>query len=173
LDDLKTLAIGDLTSEILVTSNIHVDVAIDRFPSKNIFAALAGYAGDLNGVTILLPSAGISCELLEQQLAEAGARIDNVTAYRTTSDTQGLAQLMALLVGGGIDGVIFTNRSALDDFSLLVDTDDLPGVLAGVTVICADSETARAAHEFGLSAIRMLPESLSADALAKLINANQ
>ncbi len=173
LDDLKTVAIGESTSEILVPSNIHIDVAIDRFPSENIFAALTSYAGDLKGLTFLLPSAGLKCESFEQQLTEAGARVDNVTAYRTTADTQRLAQLMALLVGGGIDVVIFRNSSALDEFSRLVDTNDLPGVLAGVTVVCTDSETARAGREFGLSAITTVPEPSSADEVMKLINTNQ
>jgi uroporphyrinogen-III synthase len=172
LDDLKTLAIGYPTSEILVRSNVHVDVAIDRLPSENIFAALAGYAGDLNGLAFLMPSAGLNCELFEQQLAEGGARVDNVTSYRTTSDNQRLAQLMALLVGGGIEGVIFTNSSALDEFTRLVDTNDLSRVLAGVAVVCADPETARTACEFGLSANKTVPEPFSAEALAKLINAH-
>lgn len=172
LDDLKTIAIGDSTSEILVRSNVHVDVAIDQLPSENIFATLAAYAGDLNGLSFLLPSARLTCELFEQQLSEAGARVDNVTAYRTTSDNQRLAQLMALLVGGGIDGVIFTNSSAVDEFSRLVDTNDLPRVLAGVAVVCRDPETAQAAREFGLPANKTVPEPFSADALAKLINAH-
>jgi uroporphyrinogen III methyltransferase/synthase len=173
LDDLKTLAIGESTSEILLGSHIHVDLAIDRFPSENIFAALAGYAGDLNGLTFLLPSAGLNCELFEQQLTEVGARVDNVTAYRTTSDNQRLAQLSALLLGGGIDGVVFTNSPALDEFSRLVDTNDLPRVLAGVAVICSDPETVRAAHEFGLSADETMLNPLSADALTQLMNARR
>jgi uroporphyrinogen-III synthase len=82
-------------------------------------------------------------------LTEAGARVDNVAAYQTTSDNQRLAQLLALLVGGGIDGVVFANLRALDEFARLIDTDDLPGVLAGVTVLCGDSESAQAAHEYG------------------------
>jgi uroporphyrinogen III methyltransferase / synthase len=173
LDDLKTLAIGEATSETLVHSQIHVDVALDRFSSANIFGALAGYAGDLNGLTLLLPSAGLNCESFEQQLTEAGARVDNVTAYRTTSDNQRLAQMMTLLVGGGIDGIIFTSSSALDEFSRLVDTDDLPRVLAGVAIICGDPETAQAAHEFGLSVDTTMLNPLSADVLTKLINAHR
>lgn len=171
LDALRTLVIGDSTADILVRSHIHVDLAIDRISSANIFAALESYAGDPGGLTFLLPSAALNCELFEQHLAEAGARVDNVTAYRTTSDNQHLAQLLALLLGGGIDGVIFTNSSSLDEFRRLVDTDDLTRVLAGVAVVCGDVETARAAQDFGLAATQMMPEPLTADALSKLINA--
>ena len=173
LDDLRTLVIGDSTADLLVRSQIHVDLAIDRLSSANIFAALEDYAGDLSGLTFLLPSAGLNCELFEQQLAEAGARVDNVAAYRTTSDNQRLAQLLALLLGGGIDGVIFTNSSSLDDFRRLVDSDDLTRVLSGVTLVCGDAETARAVHDFGLAATRMMPEPLTAAALSKLINGHR
>jgi uroporphyrinogen III methyltransferase / synthase len=173
LDDLKTLAIGDSTSETLVRSHIHVDVAVARFPFGNIFGALGRYAGDVSGLSFLLPSAGLNCELFEQQLDDVGARVDNVTAYRTAADNQRLAQLMALLVGGGIDCVIFTNSTALNEFSRLVDTDNLPRVLAGVAVICANPETARAAHGFGLSDHKVLPATLSEVALAQLINTRQ
>jgi len=172
LDTLKTIAIGEPTTEILVRSQIHVDVAIDRFPSKNIFAAIEGYTGVLSGLTFLLPSAGLQTEMFEQQLTEAGARVDNVAAYQTTSENQRLAQLLALLVGGGIDAVLFANFRALDEFARLIDTDDLPGVLAGVTVVCGDSECAKAAHEYGLSANTLTLEPLSAGALATLLKAS-
>ena len=170
LDTLKTIAIGEPTTEILVRSQIHVDVAIDRFPSKNIFAAIEGYTGALSGLTFLLPSAGWQTETFEQQLTEAGARVDNVAAYQTTSENQRLAQLLALLVGGGIDAVLFANFRALDEFARLIDTDDLPKVLAGVTVLCGDSESAQGAHEYGLPANKVMPEPLSREAIAKLLN---
>lgn len=169
LDDLKTLAIGEATSETLARSQIHVDVAINRFRSGSTFAALGSYAGDCRGLSFLVPSAGLNYELFEQQLAEAGARVDNVPTYRTTPDNQRLAKLMALLVGGGIDCVIFTNSAALNELSRLVDTDDLPRALGGGTVVCADLETARTAQEFSLSEIKMMPVTLSDVALAKLI----
>jgi uroporphyrinogen-III synthase len=172
LDDLKTIAIGESAGEILVRAQIHVDVAIDRFPSRNIFAAIERYAGVLSGLTFLLPSAGLQTELFEPELIAAGARVDNAAAYQTTSENQRLAQLLALLVGGGIDGVVFANFSALDEFARLIDTDDLAGVLSGVTVVCGDSESAQAAHEYGLSANKLTLEPLAAGALAKLLNAS-
>ena len=172
LDDLKTIAIGEATGEILVRSQIHVDVAIDRFPSKNIFAAIERYAGILSGLTFLLPSADLQTELFEQQLTEAGARIDNLLAYQTTSDNQRLGHLLALLVGGGIDVVVFANFAALDEFARLIDTDNLPGILAGVTVVCGDSESAQAAHEYGLPVNKVMPEPLSAGAIATLLNSS-
>src|SRR5262249_58250492 len=44
LDDLKTLAIGDSTSEALGRFSIHVDLALDRFSLHDMFAAVESYA---------------------------------------------------------------------------------------------------------------------------------
>ena len=171
LDDLRTLVVGDSAAELLVNSHVHVDVAIDRFSSAGIFAAVKEYAGDLGGLTFLIPSAGLNAERFEQQLEEAGARVDNVPAYRTTSDNQRLAQLIALLTGGGVDGVIFTNSKALDELGRLLDTHNLSRLLLGASVVCAGEETARAADRFGLTEYKMMPGTLTEETFATLIKA--
>src|SRR5262245_15150854 len=172
LDDLKTLAIGESTIETLLRSHIHLDLAIERFPAEDIFASLQGYEGGLSGRSFLLPSAGVTSELFEEQLAEAGARVDNVSAYRTTSEKQRLAQLLALLAGGGVDCVIFMSSSVLREFGRLVDSHDLRRVLSGVAVVCGNAETARTAEEYGLKEPKMMPARLSDATLAALVRAN-
>jgi uroporphyrinogen III methyltransferase/synthase len=170
LDDLKTIAIGEAAGEILVRAQIHVDVTIDGFPSQNIFTVIERYAGDLKGLTFLLPSAGLKTELFEQKLRDAGARVDNVTAFQTSPETRRLAQILALIAGGGIDAVGFASLSALDEFARLFDTDDLAGILTGLTIICGDADSAQAAAARGLSAIKLMSGPLSASTLAKLLN---
>ena len=149
LDDLKILSIGDSTSQALAQSHVHVDVPIDR--SANTFKALESYVGGFAGLNVLVPSANIYREAFEQQLEDAGARVDNVTAYRTVSDHQRLAQLKALLVGGGIDCILFTSPQSVDEFTHLLDTDDLRQILAGLVVACGDPESAAAATNLGLA----------------------
>jgi uroporphyrinogen-III synthase len=165
LDDLKILSIGDSANQALAQSNIHVDVVVDR--SANVFTALESYVGDFTGLNVLVPSANIYRAAFEQQLADAGARVDNVAAYRTVSDNQSLAQLKALLVGGGIDWILFTSPQSINEFAALIDTEDLRPVLAGVVVACADPETAAAAKDFGL-ADQVLSADLTTSGLANL-----
>jgi len=168
LDDLKILSIGDQTSQALAQSHIHVDLLIDR--SAYVFKALESYVGDFAGLNVLVPSANIYREAFEQQLEEAGARVDNVIAYRTVSDPQRLAQLKALVVGGGVDCILFTSPQSIDEFTDLSDTDDLRQALAGVAVACRDPQTVAAAMDVGLAADQLLSADLTATGLTNLMN---
>ena len=55
-------------------------------------------------------SASVSREQFEQQLEDAGARVDSVTTYRTCSDGAKLTELRTLLIGGAPD--IFAKKEA-------------------------------------------------------------
>jgi uroporphyrinogen-III synthase len=120
-------------------------------------------------LNVLVPSANLHRELFADQLAEAGARVDPVAAYRTCANPDQLARLTALFAGGGIDSVTFTSASAIDQFACLFDTDDLPRLLNGVLVFCIDQATANAAKEFGLPQM-LMPSKLSPEELADLIH---
>lgn len=167
LDDLKILSIGDHTAQALAQSHIHVDVLIDQ--SANLFKALESYVGVFTGVNVLVPSANIYRDAFEPQLEDAGARVDHVTAYRTVSDNQRLAQLKALLVGGGIDCILFTSSQSVDQFIQLIDTDDLRQVLGGLAVVCGDPQATAAAMDLGL-ADQLLSADLTTNGLASLMN---
>jgi uroporphyrinogen-III synthase len=153
LDALRILTTGAATEQRLVEASIHVDIALNRFSLTNVFAALKSYTSDqesLAGTNFLIASANITREHFEVQLEESGARVDNVAAYRTTLDRQRLAQMNALLLGGGIDCVVFPGPATVEDFARLVDTDDLPRVFADIKVVCGDPPTKEIADEFGL-----------------------
>ncbi len=79
-------------------------------------------------------------------------------AYRTCSNTNQLTKLKTLIAGGGIDCVVFTDDAAVDEFARVFDTDDLPVLLSGVTVICGDQSTAHAAGAFGLAQLLVAAE---------------
>ena len=151
LDDLKIVSVGGNANQAFAESPIHVDLPLDRSQSANLFASLRSFVGDLGGVNILLPSANAGREVFEEQLMDAGARVDNVTAYRTVSDPQELAQMSALLVGGGIDSVVFTSPDSVREFAEVTDTNDLGHVLRDTTVGCVGVNTSVAAADFGLS----------------------
>lgn len=160
LDDLRVLAIGSDSTETTAGFHVHVDITLERFASDRVFDEIQSYVAE-NGIphlNILVPSANLRREFFEDQLADAGARVDSVAAYRTCPNPDQLAKLTALLAGGGIDCVTFTSPSAIDQFACLFDTDDLPRLLNGVVVLCAEQTTAGAAKEFGLTQTLMPPE---------------
>jgi uroporphyrinogen-III synthase len=152
LDEVHVLAIGEATVAKLVDAQVHVDISLDRHAQNSLVVSLRSYVGgeeSLASLNLLVPSANITHEAFESELEEGGARVDCVAAYRTTSDARRMAELNALLAGGGIDAVIFRDAPSVDEFARVFDTDDLPRVLRGVSVICDEAARA-AASEFGL-----------------------
>jgi uroporphyrinogen III methyltransferase / synthase len=172
-DSLRVLAIGELTAERLSASQIHVDVGLERFSQAAVFDAIESYSGGRDSLTrlnFLVPSANITRELFEHQLEDAGARVDNVTAYWTTPNKQNLTQLKALVAGGGVDAVVFTSPLAVEECGRLFDTDDCGQVLTTVTVISADATTHDAATQFRLMDSN-IPKTFTAVAITELLNA--
>jgi len=158
LDNVRVLAIGDGSGERLARSHIHVDVALERASVGSLISALEAYAGDISGLNILAPSAGLLADGFEEQLRNRGARVDNVVAYRTVPDKARLVELQTLLIGGGIDWIGFANPAHLAEFAQVFDSCDLPGMLTDISVACGGDDTANAAIRFGLAPLVTVPQ---------------
>src|SRR4051794_33057266 len=104
LDEVHVLAIGEATVAQLSDAQVHVDVSLDRPANNSLVASLRSYVGgeeSLAGLNLLFPSANITHETFEAELVERGARVDCLAVYRTTLDARRMAELNALLAGGG------------------------------------------------------------------------
>lgn len=172
LDALRVCAIGDATKASLEESQVHVDVITDRLSSTAAFSAIESYVGgrdSLGGLNFLIPRAAIGRDSLTQTLEDAGARVDEVTTYRTCSaDNSDLAQIKGLLTGGGIDCIAFAASSEMRDFAAVLDTNDLAPLLADVIVACAGESTTQTATDFGVS-VNITPGASTIPALAHAI----
>ena len=166
LDELKILAIGERTQQALCETQVHVDVMAER--STEVFAAVESYAGSLNGLNLIVPSAILGREPFVQQLEDARARVDTVLSYRTCASPDELVKLTALIAGGAIDVVAFADPGSVAEFASLFDTDDLSRTLRGIRVACLDESTSHAARGYGVVDLIMPLES-SFTALARLI----
>ena len=151
LDQIRVMASGDAATERLGRSQIHVDLTWDRFSAADPLVALQAYAGDVAGLNLLAPSAGLHRERFEEQLTDRGARVDDVVAYRTVADRSRLTELITLLLGGGIDSIAFTGPLELNQFVQVMDSDDLERMLSGVSVACVGEDTFATAVRFGLT----------------------
>ena len=163
LDTLRVCAIGEETAAKLVASRIHVDLVIAQLKARDLLAAFEtfiGTIGSLHGLNFLIPRATGGRDNLLRALEEAGARMDVVDAYRAVlRNNPDSTRINALMVGGGIDCVVFTSVSSVRGFAQLFDTNDLSQVLAGVKMGCVDEITAQAAAEFGMRADLTSPDS--------------
>jgi uroporphyrinogen-III synthase len=132
---------------------VHIDVIPGSTKPNIIVDAVGSYVSGqeaLGRLNFLVPRASAAREELCDTLENAGARVDVVVTYRSVSNKAMLAQLTALLTGGGIDSIAFTSPSAIRDLAELLDTIELNRILDGMTAICLDHGTTRAANEFGL-----------------------
>lgn len=153
LDTLRVCAIGGATVEKLEASQVHIDVIPHSSNPDIIVDAIGNYVGGqpaLGRLNFLIPRASTAPDRLRDMLEEAEARVDVVVAYRNVSNRATLAQLTALLTGGGIDWVAFDRPVSVRDLAELFDTLELATILAGIQVFCFDESTTNAAHDLGL-----------------------
>jgi len=172
LDAMRVCAISEDTARLLEESQAHVDLIPNRLASEAVVAAIETYVGGadaLRGLNFLIPRASAARDYLTDALEDAGARVDVVTAYRSLSqNNQPLAQLNALLAGGGVDCIAFTSPSTVKDFAQLLDTNDLSVLLKDVIVACLDDTTAQTATEFSLRT-NVLPTEFTIKALSRAV----
>jgi len=176
LDDLRVCAIDGAGRTRLDEMRVHVDLIPDGHAASTVIDALQAYVGEheaFRTANFLIPRSAISIDPLPKVLENAGARVDVVAAYRIapTNDSL-LAQLRALLVGGGIDYLAFSRPSEVEMLAQLFDTHDLSRLLLGVVVACIDQPTKQAAQEFGLSAV-FVPSEFSISAFVEAIRSFQ
>ena len=172
LDGLRVCAIGEATAEQLNDAHVHVDVIPEEFKAEGVFAALEQYVGSrdaLSALNVLIPRAAVARDYLPTVLADAGARVDVVTAYRTVQPS-GLdrGKVGAMLTGGAADCIAFTSSSTVRNLARLFDTNDLGEVLKGVAIACIGDVTSATATEYGLRT-DIQPSEFTTPALAKAI----
>ena len=170
LDAVRVCAVGQETVRTLAAAQVHLDVIPDRFSTPPVVEAIAAYVGGreaLSGLNFLVPSAAATVSRLQESLEDAGARADLVLTYRTCA-TNEPQRINALLTGGGIDCVAFTDGSEVRTLAELFDTNELGPVLAGVAVACIDRDTAQSAEMLGLSA-SIIPDTGETTTLAQAI----
>jgi uroporphyrinogen III methyltransferase/synthase len=171
LDDVRVCAIGEATADKLRSAQIHVDVVPGVSKAEGVFAALKEFAGgpeNLTGLNILLPRAAIGRDHLPKALAEAGARVDIVTAYQTAMPDEVDRGRLSAMLAGSADCIAFTSSSTVRNLALLFDTHDLSNTLKGLAIACIGDVTAATAAEFGLQ-VDIQPTEFNVVALSKAI----
>ncbi len=173
LDSLRVCAIGDATAENLRELQIHVDVIPAEFKAEGVFAALEQFLGGLGHierVNFLIPSAAVARDFLRRALADAGARVDVVPAYRSVLPVDIDRARLAAILAGSADCIAFTSSSTVRNLAQLFDTHDLSDLLANVTVSCIGDVTAKTAAEHGLQ-VHIQPPQFTVPALVDAISA--
>ena len=147
--DLKGVGvctIGPATAAAVEKLGLRVDIVPREFVSEGVVKAFQGV--DLRGKRVLLPRAAVARDVIPRGLAELGAKVDVVVAYRTVNSGRKRSELGKLIGEGKVDVITFTSPSTVSNFFEIMGKDyALP---AGVEVACIGPVTEKAAVRAGL-----------------------
>ena len=138
-------AIGPATANALAQRGIHPDFVPTTSVSESVVRELADR--EWSGVPVLLPGADIGRDIIATGLAELGARVERVTAYRTVTPTNA-TQDARMLLSQGVDVITFTSSSTVRNLLQILDGDQ--AALESSLIACIGPVTAGTARELGL-----------------------
>lgn len=140
----RICVIGPATAEALLARGLAPDVVPGRFVAEGLLDAL-GSRSDVRGASFLYIAASDARDALPAGLADSGAVVDTVRAYRSIPDVDGARAAADALSEGSIDYVAYASGGAVKAFT------DAVGVVAGKAgAACIGPVTAQAAREAGL-----------------------
>lgn len=141
----KIGAIGPATSKALSQRGINPDFVPSRSVSEEVVQEVSGL--DWQGVPVLLPGSDIGREVLADGLAELGAQVERIAAYRTVTP-QGASQLARQILKDGVDVITFTSSSTVRNTLDILEGDKQ--YLEASFIACIGPITAATARDLGL-----------------------
>ena len=125
--DAKICAIGPATADKLKEYSLHADAVPPDYVSESLVSFLAGKE-DLRGKKLLLVRSNLGRDYLPKAFRKLGARVHEVTAYRTRRDQSAGRSIAAHLKKREIDYVTFTSSSTVKNFAAILGKKTLSGI---------------------------------------------
>lgn len=144
LQPVKIAAVGPSTAATLQT----VGRKPDFIPEDYLTEKIASGLGDVREKRILLPRTDIASKKLPELLRTLGARVDEVTAYRTITPANLSNEKLTAILAEGIDLIVFTSPSTARNLARTLVAGDF-AKLKKCKVACIGPVTAEAARELG------------------------
>jgi uroporphyrinogen III methyltransferase/synthase len=143
LAGVRICAIGPATADRLRHFGLRCDAQPGRFLASAIVEMLAAQE-KLTGLRILCPRSDVAPDDLVEALANRGAEVHPVIAYRTVPAAADTTKLLELLRDNRIDWLTFTSSSTAANFLTAIGEENLRGRKARVASIGpVTSETLR------------------------------
>jgi uroporphyrinogen III methyltransferase / synthase len=149
LGHLKTAAIGPATAKRLGEFGLHSDIIPETYRAESVVAAFK--KEEMTDQRVLLPRAEQARPVLPVELQKMGARVDEITAYRTRIAQNNTGELIAELENGRVDVITFTSSSTVTNFMELLPPERARELLAGVSLASIGPITTETAEKLGLS----------------------
>jgi uroporphyrinogen III methyltransferase/synthase len=168
LSGITVCAIGPATAAALLSLGVRADIVPAEFKGEALVEAIGAGSGErIRGVRMLLARAAEAREVLPEELARRGARVDVVAAYRTVKAAPDADGLRAMLREGKVHAVTFTSSSTVRHFLDLVG-EEAGALLKRVVVASIGPITAQTAARYGIIS-HIVPENYTIPALAEAL----
>lgn len=146
LKGVKIGVIGSATAKAVEEAGLRPDYLPEVYTSQGFLAGLE--TQDIAGCRVLLPRADIAGKELAQGMAQLGAEVLEVTAYRTIPNTKAISQGKQLLLAGEIDIITFTSSSTVTNLVAVLGRKQQ--VLNRAKIACIGPKTTATAAQAGL-----------------------
>ncbi len=166
LSGARIAAIGPATAQALRRWGREPEIVPREYRAEALVERLRAEVRP--GDRVLIPRAAEARALLVAGLAELGAHVTEVPAYRTRPVRDGADRLREALRSGGIDAITFTSSSTVRNFASLFSPDERRELLKDVVIACIGPITAQTGAEYGL-ATRVMPREYTIPALARAL----
>jgi uroporphyrinogen III methyltransferase/synthase len=140
-------AVGSATAESATGEGIRVDYVAQNQSGESLAQELWGSIGDR---TILLPRSDRADDRLPRALREAGARVTEVTAYRTAAPDAFDPALLASICRAEVDAIVFASPSGFENLADCIGREELANISARVQLAAIGPTTARSMRQAGV-----------------------
>ncbi|MEF2145694.1 MAG: uroporphyrinogen-III C-methyltransferase [Desulfovibrionaceae bacterium] len=167
---IQVAAIGPATADALRERGIKPDFIPEKYVAEHVVEGLLerGVAGK----KVLIPRARVAREVLPEQLAAAGAKVQVLPVYETRLAQEDASEVLAAMDKGKLDYVTFTSSSTVDNFFELVPAQTLKEYKAAhpdkAKLACIGPITAKTLEGHGF-APDLQPEDYTIPALVKAL----
>ena len=145
----KVAAIGSGTGQALARYGLNVAFTPHEYRAEALLDGMLERIAP--GGRVLLPRAAEARNVLPDGLRAGGIQVDIVAAYQTVPSGARYKQLLRdVLAQGQVDYITFTSSSAVKNFIVLFDEQELAGILGQSRVACIGPVTADTAASMGV-----------------------
>jgi len=170
LKGIKLGAIGPKTREALEEHGLRVVLTPPEYIAEEIVTSIKGMIK--TGDRILLPRSDKARKFLKEALADLGAEVEEVIAYRTCAAGGDPDYLRRMLEQGLIHLITFASSSAVHNFRQLFGGQNLAALMRNVQVACIGPVTAQSVVESGLRADYVAREYTSEGLVEAILESN-
>jgi uroporphyrinogen-III synthase len=144
---LKVAAVGQATAQVLRQKGWTVDLVPDDPSAGALVSEFAAFAKP--GLRVLFPASSRALPTIAKGLAQLGATVTQVEAYRTEAASLDVGECRAWIERQEIGAVTFASPSAVIELERALGKDDFDKLLGQAAAVAIGPTTARVLTELG------------------------